>query len=95
MEIKQRFEWLTVTKRRLLIRHTPSAGQMACPDCGEPMLPIAQAAMLLGCKQSRIFRIVENGAAHFSETDAGALMICLNSAAEASDGESGEMISEA
>ncbi|MBK8151082.1 MAG: hypothetical protein IPN69_01655 [Acidobacteria bacterium] len=43
------------------------------------MLPIAQAAVLLRIKQSRIFQIVETGAAHFTEAEAGALMVCLNS----------------
>ncbi len=43
------------------------------------MLTIAQAAVLLGIKQSRIFQIVETGAIHFTESEAGALMICLNS----------------
>ena len=47
------------------------------------MLAIAQAAVLLGIKQSRIFQIVETGAAHFAEAEAGALMICLPSLATA------------
>lgn len=88
MEIKRNFEKLTVTKRRFVIRQTPSVKQIACAECGEPMLTIAQAAVLLGIKQSRIFQIVETGAAHFTEAEAGALMICLNSLAAVLDGES-------
>lgn len=79
MEIKRNFEGLVVTTRRFVIRQTPSAKQMTCAECGEPMLRIAQAAVLMGIKQSRIFEIVETGAAHFTEAEAGALMICLNS----------------
>jgi hypothetical protein len=45
------------------------------------MLTIAQASVLLGIKQSCIFQIVETGAAHFTEAEAGELMICLSSLA--------------
>jgi predicted XRE-type DNA-binding protein len=79
MEIKRNFEKLTVTKRRYVISQTRSVKQKACAECGEPMLTIAQAAVLFGIKQSRIFQIVEKGAAHFAEIEAGALMICLTS----------------
>ena len=80
MEIKRNFEKLTVTKRRFVIHQTPSE-QTTCAECGEPMLPIAQAAVLFRLKQSRIFQIVETGAAHFTEAEGGTLMICLNSLA--------------
>lgn len=79
MEIKRNFEKLVVTKRRFVIRQTPSVEQTICAECGKPMLPIAQAAVLFRQKQSRIFQIVETGAAHFAETETGALMICLTS----------------
>lgn len=83
MEIKRNFEELTITKRRFVIRQTPSVKQMTCAECGEQMLAIAQAAVLLGIKQSQIFRIVEMGATHSTEAEAGALMICLPSLARA------------
>ena len=83
MEIKRRYEKLSMTKRRFVIRQTPSVTQTTCAECGEPMLAIAQAEVLLGIKQSRIFQIVETGAAHFAEAEAGALMICLPSLATA------------
>ncbi|MBK6723180.1 MAG: hypothetical protein IPG58_07835 [Acidobacteria bacterium] len=79
MEIKRNFEGLTITKRRFVIRQTPSVKQMTCAECGEPMLAIAQAAVLLGIKQSRIFQIVETEAIHFTEIEEGAVMICLTS----------------
>ena len=77
MEIKRNFEELTITKRRFVIRQTPSVKQMTCAECGEPMLAIAQAAVMFGVKQSRIFQIVETGEAHSTEAEAGSLMICL------------------
>jgi formate hydrogenlyase subunit 4 len=85
VEIKRNFEELTITKRRFVIHQTPSVRQTTCAECGEPMLAIAQAAVLLGIKQSQIFQIVETGAAHFNEAEAGVLMICLPSLARALD----------
>lgn len=79
MEIKRRYEKLSITKRRFVIRQTPSVKQTTCAECGEPMLTIAQAAVLLGIKQSRIFQIIEQEATHFTDVEAGALMICLTS----------------
>ena len=87
MEIKRRYEKLSMTTRRFVIRQTPSVKQMTCAECGEPMLTIVQAAVLMGIKQSRIFQILETGAAHFAEIEAGAVMICLSSLAIILDGE--------
>ena len=55
---------------------------------------IAQVAILLGIKQSRIFQIIETGAAHFTEAEAGALMICLNSLAAVLDCDSLKKLDE-
>lgn len=79
MEIKRIFEELVVTKRRFVIRQMPSGKQTACAECGEPMLPIAQAAVLLSIKQSRIFQIIETKQIHFIETEDNAILICLTS----------------
>jgi hypothetical protein len=38
-------------------------------------------------KQHHIFQIIENEAAHFAETEAGAVMICMTSLAAVLDGE--------
>ncbi len=46
------------------------------------MLTTGQAADFFDIKQSRIFQIIETEAAHFTETEAGAVMICLTSLAE-------------
>lgn len=81
MEIKRNFEELTITKRRFVIRQTPPGKQTTCAECGEATLAIAQAAVLLGIKQSQIFQIVETGTAHSTEAEAGALMVCLPSLA--------------
>ena len=45
------------------------------------MLTAEQAAEMFGITQRRIFQIVETGAAHFTEAEVGALMICITSLA--------------
>jgi hypothetical protein len=54
------------------------------------MLPTEQAANIFGIKQRRIFQIIETEAAHFTEIEAGAVMICLPSLAAVLDGEARE-----
>ncbi len=79
MKIKRKIEMLVATSEIYVIRKSSTHKPTTCAKCGEPMLAIAQAAVLLGIKQSRIFQIVETGAAHFTEAKAGALVICLTS----------------
>ena len=49
------------------------------------MLTTGQAAYFFDITQRRIFQIIETEAAHFTETEAGAVMICLNSLAAVLD----------
>ena len=87
MEIKRKFEMLVATNRRYIIRQAVSGKQITCTECGEPMLTTEQAANIFCIKQRRIFQIIETEAAHFTEIEAGAAMICLTSLAEFLDGE--------
>ena len=82
MEIKRKFEMLVATNRRYTIRQSPPGRQIACAECGEPMLRVEQAADFFGIKQRRIFQIIEAEAAHYIETEAGAAMICITSLKE-------------
>jgi hypothetical protein len=82
MEIKRKFEMLVATNRQFIIRQPASGRQIACAECGEPMLMTEQAAKIFGIKQRRIFQIIENEAAHFAETEACAVMICITSLAK-------------
>jgi hypothetical protein len=43
------------------------------------MLPTNQAALLIGCTERDVFRLVESGQLHFVETRTGSLLICANS----------------
>ena len=86
MEIKRKFEMSVATNRRYIIRQSKQVGQTACAECGEPMLATEQAASIFGIKQRRVFQIIETEAAHFTEIEAGAVMICIKSLAEVLDG---------
>lgn len=79
MEIKRKFEMLVATNRRYVVRQSAPAKQIVCAECGEPMLTTEQAAIFFGIQQRRIFQIIETEAAHFTEIEAGATMICLTS----------------
>lgn len=87
MEIKRKFEMLVTTNRRYTIRQSPPGRQIGCAECGEPMLTTEQAAGLFGITQRRVFQIIETKAAHFTEIEAGAVMICLPSLAAVLEGE--------
>lgn len=87
MEIKRKFEMSVATNRRYIIRQAASVKQIACAECGEPMLTAEQAANLFDIKQRRIFQIIEAQAAHFTEIETGAVIICLSSLAAVLDGE--------
>jgi hypothetical protein len=86
MEIKRKFEMLVATNRCYTIRQSTPGRQIACAKCGEPMLMTEQATVFFGVKQRRIFQIIETESAHFTETEAGAVMICITSLAEFLDG---------
>lgn len=82
MEIKRKFELLITTNRLYTIRQSPSVKQIACAECGEPMLTTEQAAGLFSINQRRIFQIIETEAVHFSEVKTEAVMVCITSLAE-------------
>ena len=86
MEVKRKFEWFVETNRRYIIRQSAPDRQIVCAKCGEPMLTTEQAACFFGVKQRRIFQIIESGAAHFTEIEAGATIICITSLVEFLDG---------
>lgn len=85
MKIKRRFEMSIDTSRKYIIRQSVSDRPIACAECGESMLRVDQAAAFFSIRQRRIFQIIETDAAHFTETETGAAMICLTFLATALD----------
>ena len=86
MKITRKIEMTVATNSTYIIRKSSSSRKIVCAKCGEPMLTTEQAACFFGVKQRRIFQIVEADAAHFTEIEAGATMICITSLVEFLDG---------
>ncbi len=82
MEIKRSIEISVEKTRRFVIRQPETYAAIRCPACGELMLTAEASAVLFRVKCRRVYRIVEAGAAHFAETETGALFICPPSLAE-------------
>ena len=76
MEIKRTIEISVEKTRRFVIRQPEADATLSCPACGELMLTAEAAAVLLRVKCRRVYQIVEPGAAHFVETETGAMFVC-------------------
>ena len=84
---------ITIERERLLVVATARArAQGWCEPCRAEvkMVGAAEAAAITGFSQRAIFRLIEAGRLHFSETPRGVLSICLNSLLEhgSTEGES-------
>lgn len=82
MEIKRTTEISVEKSRQFIIRHTKHDTPVFCPECGEPMITAEQTAQIFDISQRRIFQLIEACAAHFVETETGAVMVCLASLRE-------------
>ena len=94
MEIKRTTDIFIETKRRFVIRGADSAEEYFCPACSEALLGIEAAAALFGISQLAVFRLVEQKAIHFAETETGAVMICPASLAAILSGGKKQLIAE-
>jgi excisionase family DNA binding protein len=75
-----------VQKREVVIINRPFvAPQKSCDRCTEPsgMITPDEAAALCEVSTRTIYRWLESGAIHFSETASEGLLICLSSLAAA------------
>lgn len=84
MEIKRKTEIFVETNRRFVIHQPESAEPSFCPQCAEPMFTAEQAAAFFNVSRRDIYRLIDNHAVHFIETDTGYLMVCPKSLAEIS-----------
>jgi hypothetical protein len=83
-DTKKRIE-ITVEKRRLIVlRRARASGLDWCADCGEQvaMLTPDQAATIANVSSRTIYRRVEAGEMHYTETAEGFLLVCPNSIRE-------------
>jgi hypothetical protein len=72
---------ITVETERLLVISSHREAAAWCEQCGAraKMVDPQEAAAIAGLSARTIFRQVESGQLHFTETAAGALLICLKS----------------
>lgn len=79
MEIKRTTEISIEKTRRFVIRQPETDATISCPTCNEPMLSAEAAATLFHIRCRLVYQIVEAGATHFLETEAGAMFVCPSS----------------
>jgi hypothetical protein len=81
--MKRRTEIIVETERLILIRRRrrEKSCVLWCAPCGAEsvMLPVEEAARMLGASTMSVFRLAEAGQLHWTETQEGALLICRTS----------------
>ena len=80
--MKKRTARITVeTERLLVIRCSNTSGDGWCRQCQAEvkLIGLEEAAAVAGASQRAIFRWAEAGEIHFTETEDGRVMFCLNS----------------
>jgi len=82
MEIKRTTEIFVETQRRFVIRQPETSEQVVCSECAEPMITAEAFAAFVNVSSRAVYRAIENSAAHFTETETGVLLVCLNQLAE-------------
>jgi hypothetical protein len=81
MRIRRRVE-VTEVKREVIVLKGPRAPAASpCAECatGAPMLPPELAAGLVGVRLRTIYRWIEDGRVHFTETQDDGIYVCLAS----------------
>ena len=78
---KKRREVTIETERILFVGHRRGNPILWCDRCGEDvlMLTVDEAAIMSRSTSRMIFKLVEAGRLHFTETLEGRLLICFNS----------------
>ena len=81
MQIKRRTEITIETEQVWIIKQSRQAAPAWCPQCAATTWMIAPQQAALVSEQSLpvIRRQVADGQLHFTETEEGQLLICLNS----------------
>lgn len=77
MEIKRTTEISVEKTRRFRIRQPETNETISCSVCGEPMLTAEASAALFKIKNRRVYQLVEANIIHFTETETGAMFVCL------------------
>ncbi|HEY0461439.1 MAG TPA: hypothetical protein VGC97_20050 [Pyrinomonadaceae bacterium] len=91
MKAKRETEITIETHEITIIRlHTYQSTTVFCRRCRARLkhFSVARAAAVLKISETAIFRLVEDGQVHSTETAAGRLLVCGNSLAALLDGSS-------
>ncbi len=69
------------TERFLVLNHVSGAAGTWCAECAAAvkMISIVEAALLAEVSQRAVFHALENSAFHFTESERGTLLVCLDS----------------
>lgn len=89
MEIKRKTEITIATRKRFIVQTPETEEQFFCSQCAEryPLITAEQAAVFFKVSRRAVYQLVENGTAHFVETDAGVLLVCPNLLTKILEGE--------
>jgi hypothetical protein len=73
----------TETSEMLIFRRTPPPQRVWCQKCGPDTEMISPDAVSLvtGTSARTIYRMIEAGRVHFTETPDGALLVCISALA--------------
>ncbi len=76
MKIIKKTQILVETKRQIVISQLPPDEQIICEQCGGQMMPTQTASALLGLNIREIYRLIEKGNFHFSDSNLEVTHIC-------------------
>jgi hypothetical protein len=80
-DTKRRIEIAVDRRRFIVLKRRGASVSDWCADCGEQvaMLTADEAATIANVSSRTIYRRVEAGEVHYTETPAGVLRVCANS----------------
>jgi len=69
------------TREVVILRSSRTGVELHCPECGRVvrMLPPEEAAALAGVSVRTLFRRMESGQVHFTESQGGQIYVCAGS----------------
>lgn len=82
MKIIRKTDILVETKRRFIICQPEQDERFFCPCCPGQMISAEASAVFFRLSRRDVYRMIETGKVHFSETETGLLFICPESFAE-------------
>ena len=76
MKIIKKTHILVETKREIVVSQSPPDEQIVCQQCGGQMMTAQTVSALLGINVREIYRLLEKGNFHFSDSQLEVTHIC-------------------